>query len=232
MTDRVVDSRADFWTANPVLVHTLGLSPLLAVSTSLGKALGLALATLVVAVAASATLALLRRLLAGAIRVPAWLLIVATCTAAVELAMRAFAYPLYQALGIFVPLIAVNAVILGGPESFVRADPPLPGMRASLASAAGFALVLVALGAVREALGAGTLGADLDWLGASAQGWRPSALAGDYRFPLLLLPPGAFLVAGLVLALNNHLAARWRRHHPPPRPEPGGKRVRPTGPVR
>lgn len=231
MTDRAVDRRADRWAANPVLVPALGLSPLLAISTSIGKALGLALATLVVAVAASATLLLLRRALVGALRLPAWLLIAATYTAAVELVMQAGAYPLYQALGIFVPLIAVNGVILGGRERFIRADSPLPGLRESLLAGAGFALVLMAMGAVRETLGAGTLGADLDWLGAPAQGWRLSVLA-DHRFPLLLLPPGAFLLAGLALAVGNHLDARRRRRHPPPRPEPGAKRVRPTGAIR
>lgn len=231
MTGRA-DRRAELWATNPVLVHALGLSPLLAISTSVGKALGLALATLVVAVAASATQLLLRRAMVGAIRLPAWLLITATYTAAVELVMQAFAYPLYQALGIFVPLIAVNGVILGDRERFIRVDSPLPGLRESLLAGAGFALVLVVMGAVREMLGAGTLGADLDWLGAPAQGWRPSVLAGDYRLPLLLLPPGAFLLAGLLLAVSNCFDARWQRHHPPPLPEPGAKRVRPTGVVR
>lgn len=232
MSDRAALVRAGLWDANPALVQLLGLSPLLAVSTSVVNGLGLGAATLLVVAASGATISLLRRQLSGVVRVPAWLLIIASFTTGAELLMQACAYPLYQSLGIFVPLIVANGMILSRAESFASKNPPLPTVLDGLAMGVGFALALLVMGAIREIVGSGTLFANLDLLlGPTASDWQLTILGGDYRFPLLLLPPGAFLVAGLLIALKNRIDGRWRERRPLPPAEPGAKRVRTTGAI-
>ncbi|MGK2913448.1 MAG: electron transport complex subunit E [Porticoccaceae bacterium] len=226
-------ARAGLWSNNPVLVQLLGLSPLLAVTTSAVGGLGLGLATTLVITAACATVSLLRRPLASVIGMPAWLLIIAAFTTGVELLMKAYAYPLYQLLGIFVPLIVANGAILNRARAFASEQPPLPAAIDGLATGAGFTGVLLIVGSLREGIGNGTLFAGMELIfGPAARHWQLDILADGYRFPLLLLPPGAFLVAGLLIALKNRIDSHYRERHPSPPTEPGTKRVRTTGVIK
>jgi len=199
---------AALWRQNPMLVRLLGLSPLLAVSHSLVTALGLGLATLVVATLGAALLVPLRSRLSPPLLLPAVLLVVATLTTAVELWMQAFCYPLHQALGLYVPLIAVNgAVLLLGVDPAPR---PLTGaIQEGITVGLGMLLALVLLGAVRELVGHGTLFTGLDLLlGSRAAGWELRLLPAGYLFPFWTLPAGGFIGAGFLLALHRRLAIR------------------------
>lgn len=217
------------WRNNPALVQLLGLSPLLAMSRSLATALGLGLATLAVLVAASVAVALLRNRTPDAVRMPLFLLLIATFTGCIELLLQAYRYPLYQALGIFVPLIAANGVLLASADTSSRHS-LATAARDGLLTGLGFAGVLIVLGALRELLGQGTLGNHLDLLfGPGAAGCQLQVLADNYEFPLWVLPPGAFLLTGLLIALKNAIDLRCTTPRPPaPVPTPGAKRVRVT----
>lgn len=195
------------WRQNPMLVGLLGLSPLLAVSHSLVTALGLGLATLAVMLGSALPLTALRSRLPQSLVVPAVLLVIATATAAVDLCLQAFFAELHAALGLYVPLIAVNgAVLLLGVGSA-----PTTARRAvldALAAGLGMLLALALLGSMRELLGKGTLFDDFDLLfGKSAAGWALRPLPTGYAFPFWTLPAGGFVAAGLVLALLRRLAS-------------------------
>ncbi|MGB5097680.1 MAG: electron transport complex subunit RsxE [Porticoccaceae bacterium] len=217
------------WRNNPVLVQLLGLSPLLAMSRSLATALGLGLATLAVLVASSVAVALLRNRTPDAVRIPLFLLLIATFTGCIELLLQAYRYPLYQALGIFVPLIAANGALLASADTSSRQS-LATAARGGLLTGLGFAGVLIVLGALRELLGQGTLCRQMDLLfGPSAAAWQLQVLPDNYEFPLWVLPPGAFLLTGLLLALKNAIDLRCATPRPPaPVPTPGAKRVRIT----
>ncbi len=194
-------------TQNPALVQLLGLCPLLAVSTSVGSALGLGLATLAVLVTSNLLAALLGRWLLPEIRLAVFVLAIAGTVTAVELAMAAWWPGLHDALGIFLPLIVTNCLVLARAESFASRQPLGAALLDGAGMGFGFLLVLLALGATRELLGHGTLGADLGLLiGRGAAGAGLQIVPGGHGLLLALLPPGAFIVLGLMLAARN-----WRR---------------------
>ncbi|MBK9427807.1 MAG: electron transport complex subunit RsxE [Gammaproteobacteria bacterium] len=217
------------WRNNVVLVQLLGLSPLLAMSRSVATALGLGFATLAVLVASSVAVALLRKRTPDAVRIPLFLLLIATFTGCIELLLQAYRYPLYQALGIFVPLIAANGALLASAAAS-RERSLAAAARGGLLTGLGFAWVLVLLGALRELLGQGTLCRNMDLLfGPGAAAWQLQVLPDNYEFPLWVLPPGAFLLTGFLLALKNAIDLRRRAPAPPaPVPTPSAKRVRVT----
>ncbi|MBF2754313.1 MAG: electron transport complex subunit E [Gammaproteobacteria bacterium AqS3] len=219
MTTRPADG---LWHSNPALVQLLGLCPLLAVSNSLVNAAGMAVATLAVLMISSVLVALLRPLIPQAVRLPAFVLIIASTTTGIELLMQAYALPLYQALGIFIPLIVTNCLILGRAEAFAVRTTPAAALADALWMGLGFAAVLLVLGAVRELLGAGTLGDGLALLGLGS-GLR----LADSGFLPLLLPAGAFVSLGLLIAGRNALDEIWRRRKTP-EIVPGARRVRVT----
>jgi len=193
--------RAGLSEQNPGLVQMLGLCPLLAVSTSLGNGLGLGLATLGVLVASNLGAALVGRFLPPEIRIAVFVLLIAALVTAVELALAAWLPGLHAALGIFLPLIVTNCLLLARAEAFASRQPVGHALLDGLAMGTGFLLVLVALGSVREVLGHGSLGGDLHVLlgtGATSSGLR----LFDERHGMLLalLPPGAFILLGLMLA--------------------------------
>ena len=193
--------RAGLSDQNPGLVQMLGLCPLLAVSTSLGNGLGLGLATLGVLVASNLGAALVGRFLPPEIRIAVFVLLIAALVTAVELALAAWLPGLHAALGIFLPLIVTNCLLLARAEAFASRQPVGHALLDGLAMGTGFLLVLVALGSVREVLGHGSLGGDLHVLlgtGATSSGLR----LFDERHGMLLalLPPGAFILLGLMLA--------------------------------
>ncbi|KJK01924.1 electron transporter RnfE [Pseudomonas sp. 21] len=193
------------WKNNPGLVQLLGLCPLLGTSSSMVNALGLGLATLFVLVCSSVAVALIRGTLSEAVRLPAFLLVIATLTTCVELLMQAWRFELYQVLGIFVPLITTNCVILGRAQSFAVNNSVVRSAFDGLMMGLGFAFVLLILGTLRELLGHGTLFAGMDLLfGPAAADWKLH-IPGYPGLLLAVLPPGAFLLLGLLIALKNRI---------------------------
>ncbi|HWJ06171.1 MAG TPA: electron transport complex subunit RsxE [Steroidobacteraceae bacterium] len=191
---------------NPGLVQLLGLCPLLAVSTSLGSGLGLGLATLAVLAASNFAAALVGRFLPGEIRIAVFVLLIASLVTAVELALAAWLPGLHAALGIFLPLIVTNCLLLARAEAFAARNPPQYALLDGIAMGGGFLLVLVTLGAVRELLGRGSLGNDLHTLLGLPSPVGLHLFGEQHGFLLALLPPGAFVLLGLLLALRQ-----WRR---------------------
>jgi electron transport complex protein RnfE len=191
---------APLWQRNPALVHLLGLSPLLGMSHSLVTALGLGIATLALIAAAAPLLAALRPRLSPELRIPASVLLIATLTACIELLLQAFRLPLYQSLGVFLPLIAATGLTLLEPPGTA----PAAAVRHGLAAGSGYLLALSALGAIRELLAHGTLFRDLELLaGASAAGWELRLLPANYDFPFWALPAGGFVSLGFLIALQR-----------------------------
>ncbi len=200
------------WRQNTGLVVLLGLCPLLAVTNTVINGLGLGLATILTLVFTNLTVSLTRGLVRPEIRIPAYVLIIASVVTVIELLMQAWLYDLYRVLGIFIPLIVTNCAILGRAEAFASRNAPLPSVADGLATGLGFCLALVALGAFREVIGHGTLmsqaGLLFGDLGASLQ----LSIIPDYPgFLLAMLPPGAFISLGLLIAakswLDTHRAA-------------------------
>ena len=220
------------WKNNPALVQLLGLCPLLGVSNSAVNALGLGLATALVLLCSNIGVSLVRGVVNTAVRLPAFVMIIAALTTCIELLMQAFTYELYQILGIFIPLITTNCVILGRADGFAARHNPLLAGFDGLVMGIGFALVLVVLGGLRELLGTGAIFANMHLLfGPVAADWQLT-LVSDYKgFLLAILPPGAFIVLGLLIALKNriddHLAERARATQPTAPAQ--SRRVRVTG---
>lgn len=191
---------------NPAWVQLLGLCPLLAVSTSVVNALALALASAGVLLGANISVSLLRRWIPDFARLPAYVLIIATFTTCAVLLLEAHAFELYLRIALFVQIIVTNCMILSRAEAFASRNGVLPALIDGLGTSLGFAAALLLLGAVREALGAGTLFAGMDQLfGATAAAWKIDLLPDGGAMTLLSLPPGAFLAAGLLLAAANAL---------------------------
>jgi len=196
---------------NPGFVQLLGLCPLLAVSTSVASALGLGLATIAVLMASNAIAAIAGPRVPREVRLAVFVMVIAAAVTSVELAMAAWWPGLHAALGIFLPLIVTNCLVLARAESFASRESLPRALLDGLAMGLGFLLVLVALGASRELIGRGSLGADLHLLLGERyadSGWRIFPEADGWL--LALLPPGAFILLGLMLALGNARAAARR----------------------
>jgi electron transport complex protein RnfE len=194
---------------NPGFVQLLGLCPLLAVSTSVANALGLGLATLGVLLLSSAIASLAGPHLPREVRLAVFVVVIAAAVGSVEIALAAWRPELHAALGIFLPLIVTNCLVLARAESCASREPLPRALLDALAMGAGFLLALLALGAVRELLGRGSLGIGLEQvLGPGAAGLHLQLLAEDRGLLLALLPPGAFLVLGLMLAAGQAWSAR------------------------
>ncbi|HKK57594.1 electron transport complex subunit E [Marinobacter sp.] len=225
--------RDGLWGNNPALVQVLGLCPLLAVTSTVVNAIGLGLATLLVLMGSNLAVSLIRNFVSESVRLPAFVMIIASFVTCAELLMQAFTYELYLILGIFIPLIVTNCAILGRAEAFAVKNPPLPALLDGFMMGLGFLLVLVALGAIRELVGQGTLLADMDLLlGPVASDWVIRPLENYPNVLFMVLPPGAFIGLGLLIALkngiDNHLKARRAVVQPV---EAGSRRVRVTGNV-
>lgn len=193
------------WKNNPALVQLLGLCPLLAVTNTLVNALGLAIATMLVLIVSNLTISLVQQWVTKEIRIPVFILIIASFVTMIQLLMNAYTYGLYLSLGIFIPLIVTNCAIIGRAEAFASKNPPLAAAYDGLMMGLGFALILALLGAVREVLGQGTLfdGAHLlfgDW----AHSLEIQVFQFDQQFLLAMLPPGAFIGLGFIIALKNY----------------------------
>ncbi|EGN74392.1 electron transport complex, RnfABCDGE type, E subunit [Idiomarina sp. A28L] len=204
-------SKDGLWENNPALVQLLGLCPLLAVSGTVTNALGLGIATLLVLVGSNITVSLVRNFVPNEIRIPVFVIVIATFVTLVELTMNAFTYGLYMALGIFIPLIVTNCAIIGRAEAYASKNNWYKAGFDGLMMGLGFAAVLIALGAMRELIGQGTLfdGAEL-LLGEWASSLRVQLIEFDYPLLIAILPPGAFIGLGFLIAGKNWLDARKR----------------------
>jgi len=203
------------WKNNPGLVQLLGLCPLLAVTATVTNALGLGLATLLVLICSNATVSAIRQWVPKEIRIPIFVLIIAAFVTCVQLLMNAYTFGIYQSLGIFLPLIVTNCAIIGRAEAYASKNPIKQASFDGLMMGLGFALVLVVLGAIREILGQGTLfdGANL-LLGEWASVLRIEVYQLDSQFLLAILPPGAFIAMGFIIALKNAIDANLKQRQP------------------
>jgi electron transport complex protein RnfE len=197
------------WYNNPGLVQVLGLCPLLAVSGTVVNAFGLGLATTLVLIGSNVTVSLIRKLVRPELRIPVFVLIIASFVTTVELAMKAYMYDLYLILGIFIPLIVTNCAIIARAESFASKNNVMRSFSDGLAMGLGFTMVLLLLGTVREVLGHGTLFANFELMfGPGAEALKITLLE-DYRgFLLAILAPGAFIGLGLIIAIKNKMDKR------------------------
>ncbi|MEQ6970552.1 electron transport complex subunit E [Pectobacterium polaris] len=191
------------WKNNSALVQLLGLCPLLAVSSTATNALGLGLATTLVLTCTNMAVSALRRWVPAEIRIPIYVMIIASVVSTVQMLINAYAYGLYQSLGIFIPLIVTNCIVIGRAEAFASKNAVFPSAIDGLAMGLGATSALVVLGSLREILGNGTLfdGADL-LLGGWAKVLRIEVVHLDSPFLLAMLPPGAFIGLGLLLAVK------------------------------
>lgn len=192
------------WTNNPALVQLLGLCPLLAVSNTLINGLGLGIATTMVLVGSNVSVSLVRHWIPKEIRIPVFVMMIASFVTNTQLLMNAFTYELYLILGIFIPLIVTNCTIIGRAEAFASKNSVIPSFVDGITQGIGFSTVLVLLGAIRELLGQGTLfyGAH-QLLGDWAQALTIEVYSVEQSFLLAVLPPGAFIGLGLLIALKN-----------------------------
>lgn len=176
---------------NPVFIQLLGMCPTLAVTTSTQNGIGMGLATTAVLICSNLVISLLRKLVPSKIRIPIYVVVIATFVSIVGMLMEAFVPALFQSLGLFIPLIVVNCVILARAEAFASKNKPFDSAIDGLAMGLGFTLSLAVLGSVRELFGAGSI-YGISIFGAS---YNPAII--------MILPPGAFLALGLLLALYN-----------------------------
>jgi len=227
-------SRDGLWDNNPALVQLLGLCPLLAVTGTVVNAMGLALATMIVLVGSNMAVSMVRNFVPDAVRLPAFVMIIASYVTCTELLMQAYTYELYTVLGIFIPLIVTNCVILGRAEAFAAKNPILPSVIDGLMMSLGFAVVLVLLGALREIIGQGTLFSNMELLfGEQAINWKIEIIKDYPNFLFAILPPGAFVGLGLLIAAKNVIddQIKTRKQGKTQDVTTGSKRVRVTGKI-
>lgn len=206
--------RDGLWKNNPALVQLLGLCPLLAVSNTVINGLGLGLATILTLVASNGIISLCRHHIPDEARLPVFVLIIASIVTAIELSMSAWFHELYLILGIFIPLIVTNCAITGRAEAFAARNPVGPAIVDGFMMGIGFTTVLVLLGAMREVLGQGTLFSEAHLMFGEIARHFTIIVIDDYRgFLIALLPPGAFIGLGLIVALKNVLDARQLTHN-------------------
>jgi H+/Na+-translocating ferredoxin:NAD+ oxidoreductase subunit E len=188
---------------NPVFKLVLGMCPVLAVTTSAENGVGMGLASTFVLVCSNVMISLLRNIIPAKVRIPAFIVIIASFVTVVDLTMNAYFHPLHKALGLFIPLIVVNCIILGRAEAFASKNPiPLAAID-GLGMGLGFTLALFVLGATRELLGSGSiLGVPILSSAIDAVGW-------DFKqMIVMILPPGAFLALGVLLGIINAVSRR------------------------
>ncbi|MBI1207295.1 MAG: RnfABCDGE type electron transport complex subunit E [Azospirillum sp.] len=201
--------KAGVWEQNAVLGQMLSLCPTMAVTSGATNGLGMGLATMTVLALTNLLVAGLRSFITPEVRIPAFVLIIATVVTLVEMSLNAWLHELYKVLGLFVPLIVVNCLILGRAESFASKQPVLPSIVDGLAMGAGFSLALTLIGAIREILGSGTLFANASVMLGPAFSFLEMKVIPDYQGMLvMILPPGGFLTVGFLLAGKRALEAR------------------------
>ncbi len=197
------------WKQNTGVVQLLGLCPILAVSSSVVNSVSLGLATTLVMAISSATISPIRSAVPNEARIPVFILIIAVLVTVIQFAMNAFVHPLYLVLGIFIPLITTNCIVLARIEAFASKQPPLQSAVDGLAMGLGLTAVLAVLGGIREIFGHGTLLSGLDLVfGPSAKSLVITVVPDYHGFLLAILPPGAFITLGLLIAGKNYMTLR------------------------
>lgn len=194
------------WKQNPATVQLLGLCPTLAVTTTVVNGVSLGLATTLVMAASNGAISPVRKWVPSEIRVPVFILVIAALVTMIDLSIHAFAQPLHQVLGIFIPLIVVNCIVLARVESFAAKNTPAPAIFDGFMMGIGLTMVLAVLGGMREIIGKGTLFSGLDLaLGAEFKYYVMTVIPNYHGFLLAILPPGAFLGLAVLIAIRN-----WR----------------------
>lgn len=203
------------WGNNVALVQLLGLCPLLAVSGTVVNGLGLGLATMLTLVSSNICVSIIRHWVRPEVRIPIFVLIIASIVTTIELAMNAWFHELFLILGIFIPLIVTNCSIIARAESFASKNNVLDSALDGFMMGMGFLLVLVTLGGIREAVGAGTLFANAHLMFGEGARHMLLTLGDDYPgFLLAILPPGAFIGLGLLIAIKNYIDRRMTSTRP------------------
>jgi electron transport complex protein RnfE len=197
------------WKQNPGVVQLLGLCPTLAITTTLINGLSLGLATALVMAASNGAVSPVRRYIPDEIRVPVFILVIAALVSVIDLSINAFAQPLHKVLGIFIPLIVVNCIVLARVESFAAKNSPVPSVLDGFMMGLGLTLVLTLLGGMRELVGKGTLFSGIDLaFGPQAAQFIVTVIPDYQGFLLAVLPPGAFIGLGLLVAARNWVEQR------------------------
>ena len=205
MNDYIKIAKNGLWTNNQALVALLGLCPLLAVTNNVVNAIGLGLATTFVLVASNVTVSIFRNQISKEVRIPIFVLLIASFVTIVELLMQSYFYDLYLILGIFVPLIVTNCAILARAEAFASKNSWDKSALDGLMMGIGFSLILILLGAMRELIGSGTLFDQSSLILGSLGDTLSVTVFNDYQGTLLaVLPPGAFIGLGLIVAVKNY----------------------------
>lgn len=208
------------WKQNPGVVQLLGLCPTLAVTTSAVNGLSLGLATALVMAAANGSVSPVRKFVPNEIRVPVFILVIAALVTVIDLSINAFAHPLHKVLGIFIPLIVVNCIVLARVESFAAKNTPVSSILDGFMMGSGLALVLGLLGGIRELVGKGTLFSGLDLVfGPAAKQFVLTVIPDYHGFLLAVLPPGAFLGLGSLIAVRNWIEIRKTANTNSPTPQ-------------
>ena len=203
------NAKEGLWTNNIVFAQMLALCPLLAVTGTATNGLGMGMATIVVLVLSGAMVSLLRNVITPEVRIPEFVLIIASVVTLVDMTMNAWMHELYKVLGLFIPLIVTNCAILGRAESFASKNAIGPSIFDGLMMGLGFTIVLVILGASREVLSSGTLFANASLLLGDSFSFLETTLIRDYRgFLMFALPSGGFIALGFILA-GKRMLDRW-----------------------
>ena len=222
------------WKQNAGLAQLLGLCPILAISTSMVNAVSLGLATILVMALANLAVSALRNFIPYEIRIPVFVLIIAALVTVVDLSFNAYFHDLYLVLGIFIPLIVTNCIVLARVEAYAAKNDPLTSTVDGVMMGLGLVWVLGLLGAIRELLGAGTLFSGIEMIFPSLSAWN--VFGEDYPgFLIAILPPGAFFALGCLIAafnaINTHLAARTHKRPPAAATTPQTLTAKPTEPT-
>ena len=204
------------WTNNQALVALLGLCPLLAVSNSIINSLTLGLLTTLALTLSNGCISLFRKIIPHDVRLPIFVLVIACIVTVLDLLMNAWLYSLYKRLGIFIPLIVTNCAIIGRAEAFASKNQFKAALLDGFFMGIGFTMAIVALGAVREAIGTGHLlqGADM-LFGPKAKSWAFEVFPNYPGFLLAILPPGAFMGLGFLIVLKNLIEERRKTNTRP-----------------
>jgi len=217
MTDyrEIIDN--GLWKQNPGVVQLLGLCPTLAVTSTVINGFSLGLATALVMAASNGAVAPVRRWVPDEIRIPVFILIIAALVTVIDLSMNAYMHPLHNVLGIFIPLIVTNCIVLARVEAFAAKNPTTPSILDGLFMGLGLTLVLSLLGGMRELVGKGTLFSGLDLaFGPAAKQFMVTVIPDYPGFLLAVLPPGAFIGLGLLIAGRNWMESRKAAAQPVP----------------